>query len=59
MWCNVTAIKKSRSKMVLDNHIDQDCFELFVRDQVYMEYAKRYLSPEQIDEVNINAYLTA
>ena len=45
--------------MVLDNHIDQDCFELFVRDQVYMEYAKRYLSPEQIDEVNINAYLTA
>ena len=46
-------------KMVLDNHIDQDCFELFIRDQVYMEYAERYLSPEQIDDVDVTKYIQA
>ena len=39
-------------KMVLDNHIDKDCFELFVRDEVYMEYAKAFLPPEQVDSVD-------
>ncbi len=39
-------------KMKLDNHIDPDLFDLFVREKVYLEYAHKYLSPEQIDEVD-------
>ena len=27
-------------KMVQDGHIDRDCFELFVRDEVYLVYAR-------------------
>ncbi|WP_206613445.1 HD domain-containing phosphohydrolase [Parahaliea mediterranea] len=44
-------------KMVEDNHIDRDSFELFIRKKVYLEYARRYLAPEQIDEVDRTRYL--
>ena len=43
--------------MVLDNHIDRDCFELFVRDKVYLRYAREFLPADQIDDVDINKYL--
>ncbi|MFN3927313.1 MAG: HD domain-containing phosphohydrolase [Pseudanabaenaceae cyanobacterium] len=39
-------------KMKLDQHIDPDLFDLFVREKVYLEYAHRYLDPEQIDTVD-------
>jgi HD-GYP domain-containing protein (c-di-GMP phosphodiesterase class II) len=39
-------------KMKLDNHIDPDLFDLFVREKVYLHYAKQYIDPEQIDEVD-------
>ena len=44
-------------KMVLDNHIDRDCFELFIRDKVYQQYAEKHLPPEQMDEVDATKYL--
>ena len=44
-------------KMVLDNHIDRDCFELFIRDKVYQQYAEQYLSPNQVDAVDITKYV--
>jgi HD-GYP domain-containing protein (c-di-GMP phosphodiesterase class II)/ABC-type amino acid transport substrate-binding protein len=44
-------------KMVLDNHIDRDCFELFLRDGVYLEYAQKFLAAEQIDNVDKTKYL--
>jgi HD-GYP domain-containing protein (c-di-GMP phosphodiesterase class II)/ABC-type amino acid transport substrate-binding protein len=44
--------------MVLDNHVDRDCFELFVREGVYLEYARQYLKPEQIDDVDVGKYLS-
>jgi HD-GYP domain-containing protein (c-di-GMP phosphodiesterase class II) len=44
-------------KMVLDNHIDRDCFELFIRDRVYEEYAHRFLPPEQLDDFDASSYL--
>ena len=44
-------------KMVLDNHIDRDCFELFMRNKVYLDYANKFLAPEQIDEVDLGKYL--
>jgi HD-GYP domain-containing protein (c-di-GMP phosphodiesterase class II) len=44
-------------KMVLDNHIDRDCFELFIRNGVYLEYAQKFLPADQIDEVDIGKYV--
>ena len=38
-------------KMKLDNHIDPDVFDIFVRQKVYLRYAEKFLDPEQIDEV--------
>ncbi|WP_024850116.1 HD family phosphohydrolase [Hydrogenovibrio kuenenii] len=35
----------------LEGHIDPDLFDIFVEQEVYMDYAKKYLQPEQIDEV--------
>jgi len=38
--------------MSIDNHIDHDIFEVFVREKVYLQYAKAFLTAEQIDEVD-------
>jgi hypothetical protein len=38
--------------MRLDNHIDPDIFDLFIREKIYLRYAEKFLEPEQIDEVN-------
>ena len=43
--------------MKKDQHIDPQLFELFLTSDVYLEYAKKYLPPEQIDEVEISDYL--
>lgn len=40
-------------RMKLENHIDPDLFDVFVREQVYLKYAREYLEPEQIDEVDL------
>jgi HD-GYP domain-containing protein (c-di-GMP phosphodiesterase class II) len=40
-----------------DKHIDSDLFDLFLTTGVYLEYAKKYLSAEQIDEIKIEDYL--
>ena len=45
------------SKMVADNHIDRDCFELFLTSGTYLRYAQAYLEQEQIDEVDIGRYV--
>jgi HD-GYP domain-containing protein (c-di-GMP phosphodiesterase class II) len=34
-------------------HIDPDLFDVFVREGVYLRYAKEFLKPEQIDEVDL------
>ena len=38
-------------------HIDPDLFDLFLASGVYKRYAERFLTPEQIDAVDIGAYL--
>jgi len=40
-------------RMKEDNHIDPDLFDIFIHDKVYMRYAKKFLEPQQIDEVNV------
>ncbi len=39
-------------RMKLNNHIDPDLFDVFVRNKVYRRYAEMFLDPEQIDEVD-------
>lgn len=39
-------------KMKLDGHIDPDIFDLFVQEKIYLQYAQRFLDPDQIDRVN-------
>jgi HD-GYP domain-containing protein (c-di-GMP phosphodiesterase class II) len=34
------------------NHIDPDLFDIFIREKVYLDYAKRFMDPAQIDEVD-------
>ena len=46
-------------KMVLDGHLDGDCFELFIQEKIYLEYAEQYLAPEQIDAVDVDKYLVS
>ena len=43
--------------MKKDKHIDPDLFELFLKTGIWREYADRFLLPEQVDEVDIAAYL--
>jgi HD-GYP domain-containing protein (c-di-GMP phosphodiesterase class II) len=39
-------------RMRLNNHIDPDLFDVFVRRKVYRRYAEMFLDQEQIDEVD-------
>jgi len=48
---------KIMSFMKKDRHIDPDLFDLFLSAGVYRSYARAFLAPEQIDEVDIAAYL--
>jgi len=40
-------------RMKEDKHIDPDLFDVFIREKVYLQYAKVFLTPEQIDEVDV------
>lgn len=39
-------------KMKEDQHIDPDLFDIFIKEKVYLEYAKRFLKPNQIDNID-------
>ena len=45
------------SFMRKDGHICPDLFELFLRSGAYLEYARAYLTPAQIDTVDVAQYL--
>ena len=40
-------------QMKLNGHIDPDLFDIFVRDRVYERYAKEFMAPELIDQVDV------
>jgi HD-GYP domain-containing protein (c-di-GMP phosphodiesterase class II) len=44
-------------RMKRGNHLDPDLFDLFVRSGVYRDYARRFMKPELIDEVDEAALL--
>jgi len=39
-------------KFKQNGHIDPDLFDVFIREKVYLAYAKQFLRPEQIDNVD-------
>ena len=47
------------ARMVQEQHLDADLFELFVRSGVYRRYAERFLAADQIDAVDEEALLRA
>jgi len=40
-----------------DGHICPDLFDLFLTSGIYLKYAEEHLSPDQIDDVDISAYV--
>ena len=48
---------KILSFMSRDGHIDPNLFRLFLSSGLYLQYAKKFLKPEQIDEVDVEHYL--
>jgi response regulator RpfG family c-di-GMP phosphodiesterase len=34
------------------NHIDPDLFNVFIREKVYLDYARKFMDPAQIDDVD-------
>ena len=45
------------ARMVKDGQLDRELFILFLRGGLHLQYAKRYLNPEQIDDIVIEDYL--
>ena len=41
-------------KMKLGQHVDPDLFDVFMWERVYEAYAKLYMAPEQIDNVDLS-----
>ncbi|MFZ2163431.1 MAG: HD domain-containing phosphohydrolase [Sideroxyarcus sp.] len=39
-------------KFKQNGHIDPDLFDVFIREKVYLDYARQFLKPEQIDAVD-------
>lgn len=40
-------------QMVQDHQIDTDLFDVFVREGIWLDYARQYLQPEQLDAVDV------
>ena len=47
------------ARMVQDQHIDGDLFELFLSSEVYLSYAHRHMVPAQIDAVDRQALVAS
>jgi HD-GYP domain-containing protein (c-di-GMP phosphodiesterase class II) len=44
---------KILGNMAENGHIDPDIFDIFIRKQVYMQYANAFLDKKQIDDVQL------
>jgi len=44
-------------KFKLGGHVDPDLFDIFIREKVYLDYARQFLTPEQIDDVDLSKIL--
>lgn len=39
-----------------NNHIDPDLFDIFIDEEVYMDYAREFLEPHQLDKIDKRVY---
>ena len=46
------------ARMVEEQHIDGELFELFLRSGIPRRYAELHLKPEQIDAIEIETFLS-
>jgi hypothetical protein len=53
----LSATLKIMGQMKHFNHLDPVLFDEFLRSGIYVDYAKRYLTAEQLDDVDIEALL--
>lgn len=37
-----------------DSHIDPDIFDIFISQRVYLDYAREFLDPQQVDEIDVD-----
>jgi len=51
----LTETLKIMAFMVKDGEIDKDLVELLIDSKLYLKYAEKFLKPDQIDDVDINA----
>jgi hypothetical protein len=42
--------------MKTSGHVDPDLFGVFVREGVYAEYARKFLDPAQLAEVDVSQF---
>lgn len=40
--------------MIKDQHLDRDIVKFFVDNNLHLDYANKYLSEEQMDEITID-----
>ncbi|WP_374691677.1 HD domain-containing phosphohydrolase [Accumulibacter sp.] len=45
------------SRMQQEEHVDGELFALFLRAGVHLEYARKFMQPEQIDDVDVEGLL--
>lgn len=50
---------KTMTHMVRERHIDAEVFRFFLTSGVWRDYAERFLTPAQRDEVNVEAILAS
>ncbi len=53
----LSEVLKIMRDMKNDGHLDPDLYELFIKSNVYMDYAKEYIDASQIDEINPEEFL--
>ena len=47
---NLSQALKIIGFMVKDGHLDADLFDLFAKEQLYLDYARKELTPQQLDQ---------
>lgn len=56
---NLSEALKIMVFMAKDEHIDADLLRIFLRDNIYLTYAYRFLPKDQIDHVDVSELLSA
>lgn len=54
----LSATLEIMTSMCQQKHIDDDLFRLFIESGVYLQYAKKYLLPDQLDDIVEENFLT-